>query len=109
MNNFDNKYPKTTIVKRKKVFKIFIKFLKEEKIFHNFFTELNSNHAKEHRKSWDFQVDPFKYLSNELYTEYGYAFIRRAFLWSSTKHGDFFWGRKNEKWELIHRKICKEL
>ena len=83
--------------------KLFIRFLKENNIYHKFFTNIYSNNG---RKSITYQYKSVREYIDEELKDRG-CLINKSFLWAETEEGYVFWRGIYDKWEEIRFLINK--
>lgn len=79
--------------------KIFIRFLKKQKIYDKFFFYASSKTAIHLRKINKRKKDVFEFINDELNNQ-GYV-INKAFVWDETEEGYQYWLRIYDEWEQI--------
>lgn len=85
--------------------KIFIRFLKKQKIYDKFFFYASSKTAIHLREMNKRKKDVFEFINDELNNQ-GYV-INRAFVWDKTEEGYLYWLRIYDEWEQIRHHLYR--
>ena len=92
-------------MKQKDKLKIFIRFLKKNKIYHIFLSNCFSNNGYNVRNNLKKQLTVNDFIKDELKNHC--LFINRAFVWDETREGYEFWYNMFNEWEKLRILINK--
>jgi hypothetical protein len=95
--------------KRVYAYKMFIKFLKKERILNDYIIELNKSNSFDYRKESRLKIKPIEFIAHDLFFSLGSDLICKGFSWIKSEQGRHFWADKDYKWCKIHQKIIFEL
>lgn len=82
--------------------KLFIRFLKRNHIYNQFFANSTSVKGYHLRKINRRKENIIDFINDELNNDKGYI-INRAFHWEGTEEGAHFWYQIYSKWDVLRR------